>query len=82
MNYENSKVVNYTSLRDMILEDGPPVHVHNPKKIERKHGGIVVSEPETKEYNFYSLPYGYYLFIYLFIFIYIFISFIYFCVYK
>ena len=34
----------------MILEDAPPVHVHNPK-IKRKHGGIVVSEPETKEHK-------------------------------
>jgi len=33
----------------MILEDAPPVHVHNAKKIKRKHGGIVVSELETKE---------------------------------
>jgi len=63
------EVVNFTSLRDVILEDAPPVHVHNPK-IKRKHGGIVVSEPETKEHkvvfkkrllmdNFDSLPYGY-----------------------
>jgi len=29
----------------MILEDSPPVHVHNPKKIKRKHGGIVMPEP-------------------------------------
>jgi len=54
----------------MILEDAPPVHVHIAKKIKRKHGGVVVSEPETKEYkvvfkkrrlmdNFDSLPYGY-----------------------
>jgi hypothetical protein len=61
------KVVNITSLKDMILEDTPPVHVHNPKNIKRKHGGIVVSEPETKVYrvvfkksrlmyNFDSLP--------------------------
>jgi len=70
LNYENSKVVNFTSLRDMILEDAPPVHVHVSKKIKMKHGGIVVSEPETKEYkvvfkkrrfmdNFDSLPYRY-----------------------
>jgi hypothetical protein len=70
LNYENSKVVNFTSLRNMILKDAPPVHVHNTKKIKRKHGGLVVSEPETKEYkdvfkkcrlmdNFDSLPYGY-----------------------
>jgi len=69
LNYENSKVVNFTALRDMILEDAPPVHVHNPK-IKRKHGDIVVSEPETKEYKVVfkkrrlmdssdSLPYGY-----------------------
>ena len=53
----------------MIPEDAPSVHVPNPKKIKRKHG-IVVSEPETKEYkvvfekrrlmdNFDFLPYGY-----------------------
>ena len=70
LNYENSKVVNFTSLRNMILENADPVHVHNPKKIKRKHGGMVVSEPESKEYkvvfkkrrltdNFDSLPYGY-----------------------
>ena len=27
------------------------LHVHNPRKIKRKHGGIVVSEPEKKEYK-------------------------------
>jgi hypothetical protein len=53
----------------MILEDAPPVYVHNTKKIKRKHGSLVVSEPETEEYkvvfkkrrlmnNFDSLPYG------------------------
>ena len=51
LNYENSKVVNFTTLRDMILKDTIPVHVSNPKKIKRKHGGVVVSEPETKEYK-------------------------------
>ena len=70
MNYENSKVVNFTTLRDMILKDNSPVHVHNPKKIKRKHGGVVVSELETKQYtvvfkkrrlmdNFDCLPYGF-----------------------
>jgi hypothetical protein len=70
LNYENSKVINFTSLRHMILEDDTPLHVHNPKKIKRKHGGVVVSEPESKEYkvvfkkrrltnNFDSFPYGY-----------------------
>ena len=69
LNY-NSQVVNFTSLRNMILEDDTPLHVHNPKKIKRKHCGVVVSEQETKEYkvvfkkrrlmdNFDSLPYGY-----------------------
>ena len=70
LNYENSKVVNFTALRNMILENAPPVHVHNPKKIKRKKVGVVVSEPETKEYkvvfkkrqlmdDFNSVPYGY-----------------------
>ena len=35
----------------MILEDAPPVHVHKAKKIKRKHGGIVASELETKDYK-------------------------------
>jgi len=32
LNYENSKVVKFTTLRDMILKDTAPVHVHNPKR--------------------------------------------------
>ena len=70
MNYENSKVLNSTALRNMILEKAPPVHVHNPKKIKREQVGVVVSEAQTKEYkfvfkkrrlvdNFDTLPYGY-----------------------
>ena len=70
MNNENSKVVNFTTLRDIILKDTAPVHAHNPKKIKRKHVGAVVSEPETKAYNvvfkkrplmdnFDSLSYGF-----------------------
>jgi hypothetical protein len=51
LNYNNSQVVNFTSLRKMILEDSTPLHVHNPKKINRKHGGVVVSELESKEYK-------------------------------
>jgi len=31
LNYKNSKVVNFTALRNMILEDAPPAHVHNSK---------------------------------------------------
>ena len=70
LNYENSKAVNFTTLRDMILKDTAPVRVHNPQKIKRKHGGVVVSEPETKAHkvvfkkrwlmdNFDHLPYGF-----------------------
>jgi len=54
----------------MKLEITPPVHENNPWKMKRKHGGVVVSEPERKEYkvvfkkrrvmeNFEILPYGY-----------------------
>jgi len=50
LNYEISKVVNSTALRKMILEDDTPLHVHNPKKVNRKRG-VVVSEPEAKEYK-------------------------------
>jgi hypothetical protein len=70
LNYENSKVVNFTTLRRMILENATSLHVHNPKKIKRKYVGVVVSEAETKDYkvvfkkrllmdNHDSLPYGY-----------------------
>ena len=51
LNYENSNVVNFAALRNMILEYVAPVHVHNPKKIKRKQGSVVVSEQETKEYK-------------------------------
>jgi hypothetical protein len=70
LNYNNSKVVNFASLKKMVVEDPTPVHVSNPKKIKRKHGGQVFSAPETKEYkivykkrrlinDFDSVPYGY-----------------------
>ena len=51
LNYDNSRLVNFTSLRNMILEVITPLHVHNPRKIKRRHGGVVVSEPESKEYK-------------------------------
>ena len=35
----------------MILKDTASVHVYNPKNITRKHSGVVVSDPETKEYK-------------------------------
>ena len=55
---------------NMILEDDTPLHVNNPRKIRRKHGGVVVSEPDKKENKFVfkkrrlmedvdSFPYGY-----------------------
>ena len=70
LNYENSIAVNFTSLKNRILEDDTPMHVHNPRNINRKHSCVFVSEPEKKEYNivfkkrrimddFNSFPYGY-----------------------
>ena len=35
----------------MILQHNSPLYVHNPRKIKRKRGGVVVSEPERKEYK-------------------------------
>ena len=49
LNYNNSEVVNFTSLRNIIVEDDTPLLVHNSNKIERKDCGVVVSEPEKKE---------------------------------
>jgi len=51
LNYQNSKVLNFTSLWNMILEDDTPLHVHNHRNIKRKHGGVVVSETEKKDYK-------------------------------
>jgi len=34
----------------MILENAPPVHVHNPRKIKPKHCGILVWEYAKMEY--------------------------------
>jgi hypothetical protein len=70
LNYDSSKVVNFNTLKTMIIENSDPVHVHNTKKIKRKHECIRVSEPESKEYKFVfkkrrhidgfdPLPYGY-----------------------
>jgi len=49
LNYENSKVVNFTTMRDMILKDTTTVLAINPK-LKRKHGGVEF-ESETKEYK-------------------------------
>jgi hypothetical protein len=35
----------------MITENSDPVHVHTPKEIKRKHGCVVVSASERKEYR-------------------------------
>jgi len=69
MNCENSTFVNFINLKNMIL-DAVYTYVHSPRKIKRKHGSVVVSEPEKKGYKsvfmklrlmdkFDSLPYGY-----------------------
>jgi hypothetical protein len=70
LNYDSSKVVNFATLKSMIIENSEPVHLHNPKKIIRKHGCVVATKPESKEYKvvfkkrrligeFDSVPCGY-----------------------
>jgi len=58
LNYNASKLVNFASIRDMILRTGNDVvNVHTERKIKRKRmgggGGIVaiVTEPEDKIYR-------------------------------
>jgi hypothetical protein len=51
LNYTNSQTVHFSSVKHTILKDSTPLHVHNPKKIKYKHGGVVISEPETKEHK-------------------------------
>jgi len=48
LKYENLKVVNFTTLWDMILLNAPTVHLNNPRKIRLKYVGVVVSELETE----------------------------------
>jgi hypothetical protein len=43
--------VDFAALRRMILEDDTPLHVHNPKRMDGKQCGVVVSEPEKKEFK-------------------------------
>jgi len=50
-NYDNSKVINFTTLRDKILKDTAPVQLYNRKEIKTKQSGVV-SEPEIKVYKF------------------------------
>ena len=72
----------------MFLENAPPVHVHNLRKIKRKHCGVAVSEQRSTRLSLRSaglwtiltpFPRDIRLIIYLFIyllhlFIYLFIS--------
>ena len=51
LNYDNSRIVNFISLRNKILEGNSPLYVHNSGKLKRKHGGFVVPEPDRKEYK-------------------------------
>ena len=37
----------------MILNDTTPVHVHNPKKIKRKHVAVVESDPKQRSAKSY-----------------------------
>jgi hypothetical protein len=48
-NDTNSRTIIFTSLHHMILKDSTAVHMHNPKKIKRKHGSVFVSESESEE---------------------------------
>ena len=74
LNYTTSQIVNFDTIRDMVLNGTQrDVVVHTAKKIKTKRdrdGPFVVSQPEAKRYNvtFFkrmridgndSLPYGY-----------------------
>ena len=37
---------------NMILGDDTPLHVHITRKTKKRNDGLVVSEPEKKEYKF------------------------------
>jgi len=43
----------------MVPENDPPLHEQYLRKIKWKYGGVMVSESDTKDYNFDSLKHGY-----------------------
>jgi G:T-mismatch repair DNA endonuclease (very short patch repair protein) len=70
LNYRNSEIVNFAALERMLLHNGSPRVVHNPRKIVRTKTHEIVSRPESKVYRtvytkrrriidtFNTLPYG------------------------
>lgn len=73
MNFKNLQEINFNAIKDLILNKklAQRITVVNEKKIKRKAGPIIVSEPEEKKYKitfhkrrltrsgYDSLPYGY-----------------------
>jgi hypothetical protein len=51
LNYENSKVVNFTSLKRHDSGRRATCTCTQFKRFKRRHGGLVLAEPETKEYK-------------------------------
>jgi hypothetical protein len=71
LNYRNSQIVNFEAMKELILEDGEPKYVENPRKIRRSRKFGIVSKPENKIYravytkrkrvpnSYNTLPFGY-----------------------
>ena len=59
LNYSTSQLVNFDSIKDMILKGAPPVTVHADRMIKRTRGGgedggacvSIITEPEDKIYR-------------------------------
>jgi hypothetical protein len=70
LNYQNSKLVNFESLKDKVIHNAEPTIIHNDKKICRLSNHTIVSKPETKTHqlvyrkrrlidDYCTIPYGF-----------------------
>jgi len=58
LNYSTSQLVNFDTIKDIILKGAPPVKLHVDRKIKRKRGAegggacvSIIAEPEYKIYR-------------------------------
>lgn len=55
LNYRNSEVVNFETLKRMILTDPTPVYTHDPHKIQKTKEFGIISKPQSKIYRAQNL---------------------------
>ena len=51
LNYANEKIINFNKMRNMIMNNAPPVQVVNEKKIARTKDYQIITTLENKTYQ-------------------------------